>query len=105
MGSEMCIRDRCDIETLNDPNDMWSMWKDVLMQSIDKHAPLKSKRVGNKKAIWITDNMRREMNKRDFLKRKLCWTVNSQHGLHTDDPGPRQIVKFRKPNVSTLLTT
>ena len=24
-----------DIETLNDPNDMWSMWKDMLMQAID----------------------------------------------------------------------
>ena len=30
-----------DIETLNDSNDMCSMWKDFLMQSIDKHAPLK----------------------------------------------------------------
>ena len=39
-----------DIETLNDPNDMWSMWKDMLMQSIDKRAPLKPKRVGNKMA-------------------------------------------------------
>ena len=55
---------------INDLNDMWSMWKDMLMQSIDKHAPLKSKRVGNKKALWITDNLRREMNKRDFLKEK-----------------------------------
>ena len=26
------------IETLNDPDDMWSMWKHMLMQSIDKHA-------------------------------------------------------------------
>ena len=60
-----------DVETLPpDPNDMWSMWKDMLMQSIDKHAPLKSKRVGNKKALWITDNLRREMHKRDFLKKK-----------------------------------
>ena len=41
-----------DVETLPpDPNDMWSMWKDMLMQSIDKHAPLKSKRVGNKKGL------------------------------------------------------
>ena len=40
------------------------------MQSIDKHAPLRSKRVGNKKALWITDNLRREMHKRDFLKKK-----------------------------------
>ena len=59
-----------DIETLNDPNDIWSMWKDLLMQSIDKYAPLKSKRVGNKKALWITDHLRREMHKRDFLKKK-----------------------------------
>ena len=42
----------------------------MLMQSIDKHAPLKSKRVGNKKASWITDHLRREMHKRDFLKKK-----------------------------------
>ena len=33
-------------------------------------APLKSKRVGNKKALWITDHLRREMHKRDFLKKK-----------------------------------
>ena len=59
-----------DIETLIDPNDMWSKWKDMLMQSIDKHAPLKSKRIGHKKALWITDRLRREMPKRDFLKKK-----------------------------------
>ena len=48
---------------------MWSMWKDLLMQSTDKHAPLKSKRVGNKKALWITDRLRCEMHKRDFFKK------------------------------------
>ena len=60
---------RSDIETLNDPNDMWSMWKDMLMQSIDKYDPLIPKRVGNKKALRITDHLRREMHKRDFLKK------------------------------------
>ena len=38
-----------DVETLNDPNDMWSMWKEVLMQAIDKHAQLKSERASKKK--------------------------------------------------------
>ena len=96
-----------DIETLNDPNDMWSMWKDMLMQSIDKYAPLRSKRVGNKKALWITDHLRREMHSQErFLKkRKPCWTVNSQHGPNTNDPGTRQIAKLGKPNVNTSLTT
>ena len=42
----------------------------MLMQSIDKYAPPKSKRVGNKKALWITDNRRREIHKQDFLKKK-----------------------------------
>ena len=75
-----------DIQTLNDPNDMWSMWKDLLMKSIDKHAPLKSKRVSNKKALWITQRLRCEMHKRDFFK-KPCWTVNSQLGINTNEPG------------------
>ena len=54
------------------------MKKDMLMQSIDKHAPLKSKRVDNKKALWITDDLRREMHKRNFLKKNamLDRTVN-----------------------------
>ena len=59
-----------DVETVNDPNDMWSMWKEMLMQAIDKHAPLKTKRAGNKKSPWITDHLRREMHRRDFLKKK-----------------------------------
>ena len=59
-----------DVETQNDPNDMWSMWKDMLMQAIDKHAPVKTKRAGNKKSLWITDHLRREMHRRDFLKKK-----------------------------------
>lgn len=46
---------------------MWLMWKDMLIQSIDKHAPLKSKRTGNRKSPWITEHLRREKHKRDVL--------------------------------------
>ena len=49
---------------------MWSMWKDMLVQAIDKHALLKTKRAGNKKSPWITDHLRHEMHRRDFLKKK-----------------------------------
>ena len=45
------------------------------MQSIDKHGPLKTKRVGNKKALWITDNLCREMHKWVLLDHKQStWT-------------------------------
>ena len=56
--------------------------------------PLKSKRVGNKKASWITDNVCREMHKRDFLKNKAM--LDRQYGLNTEDPGTRQIAKLIK---------
>ena len=49
---------------------MWSMWKEMLMQAIDKHASLKTKRAGNKKSTWITDHLRREMHRRYFFKKK-----------------------------------
>ena len=39
--------------------------------SIDKHASLKSKRASDKKALWITEHLRREMHKRDFSKKKV----------------------------------
>ena len=95
-----------DVETLNDPNDMWSMWKDMLMQAIDKHAPLKTKRAGNKKSPWITDHLRHEMHRsrshnqglimapdrRDFLKKNavlggspLAWDQYKRARNHTNN--------------------
>ena len=58
------------VDTLDNPNHMWSMWKEMLMQSIDKYAPLKFKRAGNKKFSWVTDKTRHEMHKRNFLKKE-----------------------------------
>ena len=36
---------------------------------IDKHAPLKTKRIRNKRSPWITNELLREIYKRDFLKK------------------------------------
>jgi len=55
---------------------MWLAWKGMLMASIDKHVQLKSKRVGNKKSLWITDQLRHEMPKRKFLKKKAALDGN-----------------------------
>ena len=75
-----------DVETLNDPNDMWSMWKDMLMQAI------KTKQAGNKKSPWITDHLRHEMHRRDFLKKKavlcgspLAWDQYKRARNHTNN--------------------
>ena len=49
---------------------MWAKWKNMLINCIDKHAPLRSKRVGKKKSPWITSQLRQNMRKKDFLKKK-----------------------------------
>ena len=58
------------ISLFSDPNGMWEFWKNQFLDFIDKHAPLKMKRVGNKKSPWITNELVRKMRKRDFLKKK-----------------------------------
>ena len=67
-----------DINLGNDPNTMWSRWKSLLMECIDRHAPLRHKRVGNKRSPWITNQLQREMRKRDYLKQKAIREGNSQ---------------------------
>ncbi len=39
-------------------------------RSIDKHAPLRSRRVKNRKSPWITKELRQKMRHRDSLKKK-----------------------------------
>ena len=45
-----------------------------LANVIDKHAPFKTKRVKNKRSPWITNELLREIHKRDFLKKKAAST-------------------------------
>jgi hypothetical protein len=53
-----------------DPNEMCHTWNNMLMESIDKHAPLRSRRTRNRKPPWITNEIRHQMFHRDYLKKK-----------------------------------
>ena len=59
---------------LNNPNEMWNFWKHLLTSVIDKHAPLKTKRIRNKRSPWITNELLCEIYIRDFLKKKATST-------------------------------
>jgi hypothetical protein len=48
-----------------DPNEIWHTWNNMLMESIDKHAPLRSRRTRNRKSPWITNELRHQMFHRD----------------------------------------
>ena len=43
-----------DISLFSRPNEMWEFWKNQFLTCTDKHAPMRSKRIENKKSPWIT---------------------------------------------------
>ena len=40
--------------------------------TIDKHAPIRIKRVGKKNSLWVTDELRRLLFERDSLKKRAA---------------------------------
>ena len=62
------------VTTHNNPNEMWDFWKHLLANVIDKDAPFTTKRVKNKRSPWITNELLREIHKRDFLTKKATST-------------------------------
>ena len=56
----------------NNPNKMWDFWKHLLASVIDKHAAFRTKRVKNKRSPWFTNELLREIHKRDSLKKESC---------------------------------
>ena len=67
------------IALYSDPNEMCDLWKQLLMSSIDKHAPVKHKRIGKKKSPWITSDLLQKMHKRDYLKKKAVQTNDQNY--------------------------
>ena len=53
-----------------DPNQMWTEWKTKFLQIVDKHVPIRIKRVRSKNSPWITAGLKERMHNRDPLKIK-----------------------------------
>ena len=62
------------VSSHSDPNDMWQEWKILFVSCMDKHAPLESKRIRNKRSPWITGELLLRMRRRDVLKKKAIST-------------------------------
>ena len=74
--SDIAQHDWGSIDQLNNPNDMWVKWKEMFLECIDRHAPLKSKRVRLSKSPWINSNLKKLMHKRDILKLEAIRSKN-----------------------------
>ena len=64
--------------TLHDPNSMWDKWLNLLTSVIDKHAPIKKKRLGRRKSPWITAELIHKIRLRDNLKKRFDMTRNDE---------------------------
>ena len=60
--------------------------------TIDEHAPLRSRRLSNRKSPWITNDLRRQIFNRDYLKKKAvsindpeAWDQYRQARNHTNN--------------------
>ena len=62
------------LECYNDVNNTWLIWKRNFMEIIDRHAPLKKRRLGKAKTPWINKNLLAGKWQKNILKRKACKT-------------------------------
>ena len=64
-----------EIDNKENVDKMWECWKSLFVQVLDKHAPLKTKRVRKRGTVpWINKDVRTKLFERDFLKRKAIKT-------------------------------
>ncbi len=53
-----------------DPNLCWQVWKSLLLDALNRHAPLRHKRIRNNPVPWINPQIKELMRKRDYHKKK-----------------------------------
>ena len=74
------------------------------IRTINKHAPCRSRRIGKKRSSWITNDLKRQMFKRDYLKKKA---ISSQdpHAWHEYKQSRNQVNNEIKKAKTSYFTT
>ena len=62
-----------------DPNVCWQAWKSLFLDILDRHAPVRRKRIRDTSVPWITSNVKRLMRNRDFHKKQAIKHASSAH--------------------------
>ena len=81
--SDICSQNWNDINNYDNPNEMWHVWKNIFDYVVDRHAPLRSKRVRSSKSPWVTKRLKQLMHERDRLKLRA---IRSDDPERSDDP-------------------
>ena len=93
------------VDLYSDPNDMWREWKKMFLTCVDKHAPLKLKRVREKRCPWITGDASAKPEEEIFLKRRQSLPMIQPHGINTSVLETGQITQLSSQRNFMFLTT
>ena len=77
---------------------MWDEWKRMFLSVVEKHAPIKRKRVRNKKSPWINSRAKQLMIERDRLKSRAIKSnspVDWQNYKNAKNHANNQIKKIK----------
>ena len=89
--NDICSQNWDDINNYDNPNEMWRVWKNIFYNVVDRHAPLRSKRVRASKSPWVTKRLKQLMHQRDSLKLKA---------IRSNDPNVRLDFKKKRNTVN-----
>ena len=93
---EVCLHDN--------PNKMQKVWKNKFLNVIDKHTPLRKKRIGKKESPWITADVLSKIHKTDYLLQKAKLMMK-RHGDHSELQELRQTIRSNRLNAIMLKPT
>ena len=54
----------------DNPNICWQIWKSLFLEVLDKHVPLRRKRLRDDPVPWITPHVKQLIRRRDFHKKQ-----------------------------------
>ena len=70
INNELKAYDWSSVYSASSANKAWVYMKEVLLSTLNKHAPIIRKRIKGKVSPWLDKNIKKEMNHRDILLRK-----------------------------------
>ena len=67
------------IELEETPEGSWNAFKDLFLTAADKHAPIVTRRARGYSVPWLTSDLKKLMQERDYHHKKALSTNKEQH--------------------------
>ena len=74
---------------------LWAQFKDIFNYVSEIYGPIKTRKVRSTYGPWLTTQIRGEMNKRDYLKKRAIKT-NSENVYHASQAKRNEVNKLIK---------